>query len=76
MQQPTNNPNRKKFLWWGAATVAALSAFRIFRKSKTAPKEEVVKMLTEDGRLVEVIKSRVNPGKKVSNQELQEWVKK
>lgn len=33
-------------------------------------------MLTQDGRLVEVDKAMLASGKKITNEELQQWVKK
>jgi hypothetical protein len=33
-------------------------------------------MLTEDGKLVEVDTSQITKGRKISNKELQDWVKK
>ena len=75
MEQPTNPPSRKKFIWWGAAALASITAFRFFGKKKKE-KPETVKMLTEDGRLVEIDKNMLSKGKKISNEELQQWIKK
>ncbi len=75
MQQSTNSSNRKKFLWWGAAVLASVTAFKFFNKPKV-PRKPVVKMLTQDGRLVEINKELLSAGKKISNEELQQWVKK
>lgn len=36
---------------------------------------KTVKMLTQDGRLVEVDISLINPVKKVTNEELRDWIK-
>ena len=76
MPKISHSPSRKKFLWWGTAALAALTTFRFFggrKKSKT----ETVKMLTEDGRLVEIDKKLLTTnGKKITNRELQQWVKK
>ena len=76
MHKTSHSPSRKKFLWWGTAALAALTTFRFFggrKKSKT----ETVKMLTEDGRLVEIDKKMLtNSGKKITNQELQQSIKK
>jgi hypothetical protein len=44
---------------------------------KVAPKKQVVKMLTEDGRLVEVDGALLSASrKKITNSELQNWIKK
>lgn len=76
MQQPTNTPNRKKILWWGAAVLASFTALKFFGRNKKEPQRPVVKMLTEDGRLVEVNKDVLIGGNKITNEELQQWVKK
>lgn len=74
MQQSTNTSSRKKFLWWGAAALASISAFRFF-SGKKKKKEDTVKLLTQDGRLVEIDKNLLSKGKKISNEELQQWIK-
>jgi len=74
MKQP-ENPTRKKFLWWGAAALAAVTTFRSFPRKKKE-KKETVKMLTQDGRLVEIDKSLVSStNKKITADELKQWVK-
>lgn len=68
--------SRKNFLLWSAAALASITASRFWglRKSKAT---ETVKMLTQDGQLVEVDKSLLSAGsKKISNTELRDWVKK
>jgi hypothetical protein len=78
MQQPTNPPSRKKFIWWGAAVFTSLATLRFFTRTKEKDrKNNTVKMLTQDGQLVEVDKNLLGPArKKISNAELQQWVKK
>lgn len=73
----TTTPNRKKFLLWGAALVASISAVRFLKRKPKATK--TVKMLTRDGKLVEVdqdVLARLEKAKKATNEELQNWVKK
>ena len=68
-------PNRRKLLVWSAAILSGLSLFRwMMPKEKQT---ETVKMLTRDGKLVEVDK-RLLPGKKVkiNDKELLSWVNK
>lgn len=62
-------------MWLGAAALVAGGFFKFFSRStkKETPK---VKMLTQDGRLVEVDKTMIARGKKITNEELQQWVKK
>lgn len=76
MQQPANNPNRKRFLWWGTAALASVTALKFFGNKRKPRQQPIVKMLTQDGRLVEVNRDILIPGKKISNDELQQWVKK
>lgn len=69
------SPDRRKLLVWGAAILSGLSLFRwMMPKEK---KTETVKMLTRDGKLVEVEK-RLLTGKKakINDKELLSWVKK
>ncbi|OSZ81260.1 hypothetical protein CAP36_08505 [Chitinophagaceae bacterium IBVUCB2] len=76
MQQPTDNSSRKKFLFWGAAALASVSALKIFTRANKKKEVGTVRMLTQDGRLVEIDKNRIAVGKKVSDKELQQWIKK
>ena len=76
MEQTQNPSSRKKFICWGAAAFTSLTVFRLFRNTKKK-KSETVKMLTQDGRLVEINKELLAPSsKKISDKELQRWVKK
>ncbi len=81
--ESTNNTRRKLVL--GIVGVLALFPFlkfRIFKKDKKAiscapEKPETIKLLTQDGRLVEVEISKLSSSKeKISNQELMGWVKR
>jgi hypothetical protein len=68
-------PSRKKFLLLGFAAFCSATALRIFTKGrKKTP--ETVKMLTQDGRLVEIDKTMLAlRSKKITNEELKQWVK-
>ena len=58
----------------GLAAAAAITGWFGFSQKK---KNETVKMLTQDGRLVEIDKKLlVSSGKKISDKELQTWVNK
>lgn len=72
MQQPTDKSSRKKFLWWGAAAAASVAVFKFFGKS--GKRKETVKMLAQDGTLVEVDKELLRNSKKISDAELKVWV--
>jgi hypothetical protein len=68
--------SRKKFIGLTFSAAALLTTFRFFslRKKK---KPTTVKMLTQDGKLVEVdIAALPSKKKKITNKELQDWVKK
>jgi hypothetical protein len=82
-----NSPARRKFVWG----VTLLSLFTLvsgalkfrFLKSKnimstgSAPPVKTVKMLTQDGRLVEIDEALLTASrKKVTDSELQNWIKK
>jgi hypothetical protein len=80
IMQPDKISSRKKFIVWGAAVLTSLTAFKLFTGSKkTAPaKSATVKMLTQDGKLVEVDIDKIYCGKrkKISDEQLKKWVKK
>jgi len=73
MQDVKKKTSRKKFLIWTTAIVSSFTAFRIFGAK---PKKQMVRMLAEDGSLVEIDSSLlVSNGKKITDKELQSWVK-
>jgi hypothetical protein len=82
MKQLQKAPTRKKFLLWGAALISSVAFFKFFsgtRKSSLTNGHDTktVKMLTQDGRLVEVDKNLLaSSGKKITNEELQQWINK
>lgn len=84
MQHPDKLSSRKKFLLWGAAVLSSATAFKLFAGSKkSAPfrdgnKTVTVKMLTQDGKLVEVDAEKLFCGKrkKISDDQLKNWVSK
>ncbi len=80
MEQTTKTSNRKKFLIWGAAILSSFTFLKYFSGTKKViaePANETVKMLTQDGRLVVIDKKLLaSSGKKVTNEELQQWIKK
>jgi hypothetical protein len=72
MTGPIKKNSRKKFLLWATAALSSFTAFRIFQSEK---KPDTVRMLSEDGTLVEVDRSMLGGGKKISDRELQQWIK-
>ena len=75
MTNENKNQSRRKFITWGVASAALLTAVKFILPSKKKP--ETVKMLTQDGNLVEVAIASLPPQKKkVTNDELKNWIKK
>jgi len=73
--QEDNDYSRKKFALWGLGILVSLTGLKFFRPAKK--KKETVKMLAQDGSLVEIEKDRLPKTKrKVSDQELKSWIKK
>lgn len=70
--------SRKKFISIGVSTAALFTAFRFLIPKKAEKKTETVKMLTQDGKLVEIDAKSFYPdrGKKITNDQLQKWVNK
>ncbi len=83
MQEQDKISTRKKFIVWGAAVLTSLTAFKLFSISKKPvlsqeeKKSATVKMLSQDGKLVEVDIEKLYCGKrkKISDAELKQWVK-
>ena len=76
MQESEKLQSRKKFLLWSAAAISSVSVLKFFKGPKKK-KTETVKMLTRDGKLVEVNISAIpSKKKKITNKELQNWIKK
>ena len=74
----TNKPqNRKKFLGITVTAAALLSGLRFFTPEKKV-KKNTVKMLTQDGRLVEIDAEKVYKGnnRKISDEQLKNFVVK
>ena len=77
MDQNSKISSRKKFLLWSAAVISSLTVFKLIPGSDS-PKKETVKMLTQDGRLVEVEISKTKEVKKekINDEQLKNWVTK
>lgn len=75
MTTENKNQSRRKFISWGVASAAVLAAFKLVKPA--AKKTETVKMLTQEGKLVEVEIAALSASrKKISDTELQNWIKK
>ena len=76
MQESKKIQSRKKFLLWSAVALSSVSVLKFFKAPKNK-NSETVKMLTQDGRLVEVNISAIpSKKKKITNKELQNWITK
>ena len=78
MKDEKNNVSRKKFLTWGIAlsSVMALPSLLWARKPRT-PKGKMIKMLTPEGKLVEVdeaVLKAVTKREKAGNKEILNWM--
>jgi len=86
----TEAESRRKFVW-GVGVLSAFAAFTAAtglslsflnkKKNVIACKPEstkkIIKMLTQDGQLVEIDESLISAArKKITNDELQNWIKK
>ena len=76
--QNQQSTSRKKFLLWGAAVLSSLTVLKFIPGSSKPKKKETVKMLTQDGKLVEVdISKRIyGERKKINDEQLKNWVAK
>jgi hypothetical protein len=69
--------SRKKFIAWSTCIGSLLVLPALLRPSKKKDPEKKVKMLTRDGRLVEVDVSRIPlKRKKITEADLKTWVNK
>jgi hypothetical protein len=76
MEKEIKGLSRKKFLSWGAA-ITSLLVLPSFFKSKKKKKPQKVKMLTQDGRLVEIAIENVPAKKgKIKDADIHTWVNK
>ena len=82
METNQKNNSRRKFLWGGLAVLSTIPILKtiIPKKQKTviscSPPATTTKMLTEEGKLVEVDISKIKKtGVKVSDKDVIAWVK-
>jgi hypothetical protein len=68
--------SRKKFMFWGLAAMGTALLLKVLPKHKKQ-ESATVKMLTQDGKLVEIDRKLLaSTGSKVSNEELKKWLNK
>jgi hypothetical protein len=77
MEQSPKTSSRKKFLLWSATFFSSLTLLKFISGNKQK-KTETVKMLTQDGNLVEVDVEKLpgNKRKKITDEQLKTWVNK
>ena len=74
MEQKPTTSTRRKFFLWGAGIVTSFTALKLILPKKKKP--STVKMLSEDGKLVEVDTEKIKKtGIRVSDKEVITWVK-
>jgi hypothetical protein len=75
MEQNKKISSRKKFLLWGAGVFSSLTVLHFFSVRKKE-KKKTVKMLTQDGKLVEVDAEKIYGSKRrrISDDQLKNWV--
>jgi hypothetical protein len=73
-----DSSTRKKFILWGAALLGSLGILKYIIRKPAEEKKTTVKMLSQDGKLVEVDVSKINSAAKtkVTDDELKNWVTK
>jgi hypothetical protein len=73
-----NKPvSRKKFVAWTAVIFSGLAALKFFIHPSPPKKTSTVKMLTQDGKLVEVDVSRLSSKKKkIKDEDVHSWVQR
>ena len=84
MEYAKKTSTRKKFLLWSAALISSVTFFKFSTGSKKSSgtndegNNNTVKMLTQDGKLVEVDAEKLFCGKrkKISDEQLKNWVNK
>lgn len=75
MEQNQNTTSRKKFFLWGLGIISSITALKLILPKKKKP--TTVKMLSEDGKLVEVDINQIKKtGVKVSDKDIHTWIKK
>ena len=77
MEPSQKSPSRKKFLLWGAAALCSATVLKFIPGTKKK-ENNTVRMLTQDGKLVEVDADKIYGSRreKVSDEQLKSWVNK
>ena len=77
MEQSPKTSSRKKFLLWGVSVLSSFTLLKFIPGGKQE-KTRTVKMLTQDGKLVEVDAGKLpaSKRKKITDDQLKTWVNK
>ena len=74
MEKAENSASRKKFFLWGLGIIFSITALRFIFPAKK--KKNTIKMLTQDGKLVEIDKDLISGSKrKITDAELKTWIR-
>lgn len=74
MEEQQKTATRKKFFLWGLGIVSSVTVLKFIIPKKKKP--NTIKMLSEDGKLVEVdIRHIHKTGNKLSEKEIHTWIK-
>lgn len=79
MNENKVGPSRRKFLLFGSIISASLLALSFLKFPFKKTDNKKVRFLTQDGTLVEIDAQKAkqnSSGKKISNKELQQWIKR
>ena len=75
MEKNKKDLSRKKFLFWGLGISSVFVVPSFLRFTKKTPPPKTMKMLTQDGKLVEVEIQKVSGTKtKISNKDIHNWI--
>ena len=69
--------SRKKFVAWTAGILSAVTALTFFTRAAPQKKTRTVKMLTRDGKLVEIEISKLSSKRKrINDDDIHTWVQR
>jgi hypothetical protein len=69
--------SRKKFVLWTAGILSAVTALKFFARSAPQKKTRTLKMLSQDGKLVEVEISKLpSKRKRIKDDDVHAWIQR
>ena len=76
-ENETKLVSRKKFVFWSIGVLSIFTSLGYFFRTKSKQAAKTVKMLTRDGRLVEVDVSKLSTKrKKIKDADIHTWVQR